>query len=155
MNGLEVRDQDADNAHTALGEDGTIITGDFAEFTPLEADIILLIDVLLHLPEAHQERGILQLSQVLPPGGRLIIREADVDAGWRFHVTKWAERIRAIFRGHFSQRYYYRSQQVWEQVLKANHLQVTTCLMSEGTPFANVLFIGVRCGKSIQHNETD
>ena len=153
--GLEARGRDAGNARAALGEDGTVVTGDVTEFTPPEAEAILLIDVLLHLPEAHQERVISQLSRVLPPGGQLIMREADLHAGWRFHVTKWAERLRAIFRGHFSQRYYYRSQQSWVQVLKANHLKVTTCLMSGGTPFANVLFIGFRCGESVQQNETD
>jgi len=144
LNGLEPRGRTAENARIALADDGHIVHASVAEFTPASGDLFLMIDVLLYLEPELQEKVVTRLCHVLPVGGRLVIREADISAGWRFFVTKWGERIRAIFRGHFMQRYHYRSQQAWQELLENNGMTVTTQTSSDGTPFCNVLFFAVK-----------
>ena len=142
--GVELRAKDAQAARTALGESAQILTGDIRTTDLPIARVVLLIDVLLYLPEIAQEAVLDHIVRSLAPGGLLLMREADRSAGWRFQLTRWAERSCALGRGDWAATYHYRSRTAWQEGLEQRGLQVTARAMSEGTPFSNVLFIAQR-----------
>ena len=56
-------------------------------------------------------------------------------------MTKWAERLAGALRGEFMQRLHYRDAAQWTAELEGRGFSVRAQPMSEGTPFANVLFV--------------
>jgi len=140
--GVERRAADADAARTALGSETEILTGDVrtADLPPCRA--VILLDVLLYLREEEQDALLVKIANCLETGGRLIVREADAGSGWRFTATWVAERCCALARGQWKQKYCYRSAAQWREKLESLGFVVEVQPMSEGTPFANVLFVG-------------
>lgn len=90
-----------------------IVTGDVLATDFPSARLILLIDVLLYLNAAQQDQLLERAAARLSPGGRLVMREADAAAGWRFATTVAAERASAWRRCEWRQRYQYRSRTEW------------------------------------------
>jgi hypothetical protein len=107
---------------------------------------VLLLDVLHYLAAGEQERLLDRAVAALVPGGRLILREADAAGGAAFRRTRAAERLCAIGRGHFRQRFHFRTAGEWIERLRARGLDVVALPMSQGTPYANVLIEGERPG---------
>jgi SAM-dependent methyltransferase len=142
--GLEQRPTHAQVARTALGASAEVVTGDIRTIPLPGAGVVLLIDVLLYLPESAQENLLDRIVDVLEPGGLLVMREADRGANWRFRLTQWAERVCAMTRGNWRASYHYRSRAAWADALTRRGFQVAQQPMNQGTPFANVLFIGRR-----------
>ncbi|MEA2694170.1 MAG: hypothetical protein QOJ16_3557, partial [Acidobacteriota bacterium] len=52
----------------------------------------------------------------------------------------------AMARGHFRQRFHFRSAAEWRRLLEERGFAITIVPMSDGTPYANVLFEGRRPG---------
>ena len=138
--GIERRRADAGAARTALGHRATILQGDICQTVLPACHTIVLLDVLLYLTKSEQEAVLVRAASTLEPGGVLILREADADAGWRFRLTQTAETLCAWSRGLFRQRYHYRSALAWRSLLESLGFTVVTAPMSEGTPFSNILF---------------
>jgi len=67
------------------------------------------------------------------------VREPDAAAGVRFLVTRSAERLAAMARGGWRQRFHYRATADWVGLFESHGLEVSMQPMSRGTPFANVL----------------
>jgi SAM-dependent methyltransferase len=139
--GIERRETHAEAARAALDADAEILTGDVLTVAFPRARLILLIDVLLYLTAAEQDCLLERSAAALTPGGRLIVREADAAAGWRYRATMAAERSSAWRRGEWHQSYHYRRQEEWLRRLGELGLRVTSRPMSAGTPFANVLYL--------------
>jgi SAM-dependent methyltransferase len=142
--GIERREAHAASARVALGDEAEILTGDVLAAPFPCARLILLVDVLLYLTAAQQDRLLERAAAALVTGGRLIIREADAAAGWRYRATVAAERSSAWRRGEWCQRYHYRSRDDWLRCLGELGLNVTVRPMSAGTPFANILYLADR-----------
>jgi SAM-dependent methyltransferase len=142
--GVELRPADAAAARLALGAEADITLGDLRSVSFPACRAVALLDVLLYLDAAGQEAVLELAAAALAPDGVLILREADAGAGWRFRATRAAERLCACARGHFRQRYCYRSAADWRARLESLGFAVETVPMSEGTPFANVLFLARR-----------
>lgn len=142
--GIELRPKDAHIARLTLGHDAHIVNADICTTLLPACQAALLLDVLLYMDTASQEATLQKIAQALPPQGILIIREADASAGLRYWLTKLGERGCALARGHWRQRYYYRSRQDWLRLLQSLGFHVETHPMSQGTPFANVLFVARR-----------
>lgn len=66
--------------------------GDVREAEPRDARTILLIDVLHYAPIGVQDTILERAAAALSSGGRLLIRDLDLDAGWRARATVWQER---------------------------------------------------------------
>jgi predicted TPR repeat methyltransferase len=98
-----------------------------------------MLDVLLYLGEAEQARVLDGAAAALEPGGLLLLREPDAGAGLAYRITKWSARFDAARRGGFA-RLSCRSAARWTAELASRGLAVDAAPMSEGTPFANVLF---------------
>lgn len=147
LRGLEVHPKRAREARAALGEEADIRVGDLKDEIPAEmspARAVLLLDVLHYLGAEEQERLLDRAVAALEPGGKLILREADADGGAAFRRTRAAERLCAIGRGHFRQRFHFRGAEEWAERLRARGLAVQAVPMSGGTPYANVLIEGAR-----------
>jgi uncharacterized protein (DUF2062 family)/trans-aconitate methyltransferase len=140
--GIEGRSKVAAAACQALDGKAVIANADLrtAELPP--ADTILLLDVLHYLPAADQESLLSKAVAGLAPGGLLLIRDADADAGWRFTATRLQERFSALLRRHGKQRFTYRSAAEWTDLLQKLALTVDVQPMGMGTPYANVLLAG-------------
>ncbi len=137
--GVELRPKLAEVACEALGDSARIESGDAAAFELPTARAILLLDVLHYLPAPDQERLLQNAAGALEPRGVLLVREADADSGWRFFLTRTAERLCALARGHWRQHFHYRGADEWCELLRNYGLKVGTRPMSAGTPYANRL----------------
>jgi uncharacterized protein (DUF2062 family)/trans-aconitate methyltransferase len=141
--GVELRPRLAAVARQALGERVRIEVADLTAWSPPEADAFLLLDVLHYLKSDAQVVVLARLAAALRPGGQLLVREADSARPLRFFLTRSGERLAALARGHWRQRFHYRSAAAWAHLLASQGLETTTSPLWRRTPFANVL-IGAR-----------
>lgn len=141
LTGIDSRGKDVAVARVALKGSAEIHHVEVRDYRLPPCEVAVLLDVLLYLQPEEQQDIIAHAAAVLSIGGLLLIREADADAGWRFTLTRGVERLCALTRGHWRQRYHYRGAGDWAQLLKAYGFTVDICPMSAGTPYANVLFI--------------
>lgn len=139
--GIELREDRVRAAQEALGAGVPVMLGDLREVALPPASVIVILDVLLYLGEDEQLRLLDRVEAALEPGGLLLLREADASAGWAFQVTKWSERIAGALRSPFGRPLCYRSALQWIAELASRGLAVDAEPMSQGTPFANVLFV--------------
>lgn len=141
LRGVELREDRVRAARQALGGGVEIIRGDLRGLGLQPCAVIAILDVMLYLDEVEQQRLLDRAAAALEPGGLLLLREADAGAGLSFQVTKWSEKIAGAMRGDFSRPLRYRSATQWIAELAERGFAVSAEPMSEGTPFANVLYI--------------
>ncbi|MEQ1636356.1 MAG: class I SAM-dependent methyltransferase [Methylococcales bacterium] len=142
--GIELRSKDAQIAQVVLGAGADIVNADIRSVVIADCQLVILLDVLLYMREPEQKQVLQRIADALPANGTLIMREADASASLRYLMTWGGERFCALSRGHWLQSYHYRSQHAWVSLLEQLGFTVTTYPMSEGTPFANVLFVAKR-----------
>jgi uncharacterized protein (DUF2062 family)/trans-aconitate methyltransferase len=143
LHGIETSPKAARAARAALGGEARIDVADLrTDFENTElppARTVLLLDVLHYLPAEAQEDLLRKIAGALEPGGLLLIRDADADAGRRFIATRIQERACALARRHWKQRFHYRSAREWRQLLESAGFTVDLQPMGMGTPYGNVL----------------
>lgn len=139
--GIELRESAVRAARAALGDRGRVEQGDLAHHPIPACDTAVLLDVLHYMPASAQEALLRRVVAALRPAGVLIIREADDGGGWRFAVTRAAERLRAVGRLHLRQRFHYRDRKGWTALVERLGLAVDARPMAHGTPYANVLLV--------------
>ncbi len=153
LHGIESSAKAAAAGRTALGPLGapkapgdiaTITTADLRDAELPPARVALLLDVLHYLPASAQEELVGRITAALEPGGLLLIRDADAAGGWRFTATRIQERLCALGRRHWRQRFHYRSADEWRRLLESAGLSVEVRPMGMGTPYANVLLAARR-----------
>jgi len=139
--GIETRSQVASIARLALGSFAEVISAD-ARQSPLPCcHTVLLFDVLHMMPAPDQETLLKAILCALAPNGVILIREADAAAGWRFHVVRFANRMKALLKGYSSRGFHFRSTAEWSEWLQTHGLDVEFHPMHQGTPFGNVLLV--------------
>lgn len=141
VRGIEIREDRVQAARLALGGGVEVSPGDVRETALRPCTVIVILDVLLYLGEEEQRRLLDRVAAALEPGGLLLLREADASAGLAFQVTKWSERIAGALRGQLRQPLHYRGAIQWHAELADRGFTVDAEPMSEGTPFANVLYV--------------
>jgi uncharacterized protein (DUF2062 family)/SAM-dependent methyltransferase len=119
LRGIESRPKIAAVARQALGGAAQIESGDLLVTAVPPIDGALLVDVLHYLRPAEQKRILAEVATALRPGGRLLLREADAAGGWRFLSVRLGERLSALLRGHWRQRFFYRSTSAWLEILSS------------------------------------
>ena len=140
MRGIEFNADCVAVAQRALLNRAQVTRSDIREVAFPPCSAVVLLDVLMYLERNDQLRVLEKAAAALEPGGLLLLREADADAGFAFRVTRWSERLLEILRGRLRNRLNYRSAVQWTDLLRALGFSVTAEPMSAGTPFANVLF---------------
>ena len=141
LHGIELHRGHAEIAQRALAGIATIECGDIRQADLPTAAVIVIGDVLLYLSADEQQRVLKRVVHALTPGGVLLLREANAAGGLRFHITEWAERFVGAFNGRPFQKLHYRPVAEWRAALARLGLDVTAQPMSQGTPFANVLYV--------------
>lgn len=144
LHGIESNPKASAAGRIALGDAATIETADLRDAELPPARVALLLDVLHYLPAAGQEELVGRIAAALEPGGLLLIRDADAAGGWRFTATRVQERLCALGRRHWGQRFHYRSAGEWQRLLESAGFAVEVRPMGMGTPYANVLLAARR-----------
>jgi SAM-dependent methyltransferase len=128
-------------ARRVLNGGAQVEVSDLRKFDFPPSSVIVMLDVLLYLHEAHQERVMEKAAAALRPGGLLLLREPDADAGFALQLTKLSARFEAALRGKLAQPLHCRSAARWVADLSRRGFAVDAAPMSQGTPFCNVLFV--------------
>ena len=144
LRGVELRDSEAAIARMALGSAAKIESLDLSVCDIPAADVVVLFDVLHYLDADAQVSLISRIARVMESGGLLLVRDADARAGFSFYLTCFAERGAAIGRGHWRQHFHFRSREQWNALLTQQGFHVEAMNMSDGTPFANLLWVARR-----------
>jgi SAM-dependent methyltransferase len=140
--GIEVLARDAARAHAALGDDAEVLCADMRTAAFPAADTVVLLDVLHYLSIAEQDAVLVRARDVLPAGGRLVLRVADAASRARFAASSWVDRLVTLARGQGIGRHAGRTLAAWQQRLRELGFAVASEPMHRGTPFANVLLVG-------------
>jgi SAM-dependent methyltransferase len=131
-------------ARAAEGLDASFARGD-ARTAPLEpSDTVLLIDLLHYFTVEEQDAILDRAAAAVRPGGRILVREADADAGWRSVTTLWEERLFTLLRVNRGERLRFRPARELAARIEAAGLACEIRPASAGTPFSNVLVVGRR-----------
>jgi SAM-dependent methyltransferase len=138
--GVELRPRIARLARQALDGEVIIHCADAARVEVDPASAILLFDVLHLMPADRQEALLRSLVPRLLPGGTMLVREADAAGGSAFHFVRLGNRVKALTTGNWRQQFAFRSKADWQRLFESLGLESSDRDMSEGTPFANVLF---------------
>lgn len=143
--GLELRPRVAHIARRALEHEAEIVPADARHAVLPGADVVLLFDVLQMMPDAAQRELLRAIRAALPHNGRLLVREADADGGWRFRCVRLGNTMKVLLTGRWRQRFVFRSQAGWRRLLHDEGFEPHVQPMGAGTPFGNVLIsAGVR-----------
>jgi SAM-dependent methyltransferase len=141
VRGIELKRGDVARARSALGQGCEVVQGDIREVPFGGVDAVVILDVLHYIPAASQRDVLQRVRTALPAGGVLLLRVGDADAGLRFRVTCWSDRLTLLFRGHGLPRLHCRGVARWRELLSECGFDSLAEPMSAGTPFANVLLI--------------
>ena len=148
--GVESRARVARMAERALQEHATIVRADARSLTAGEesalltdsASVVLFFDVLHMLPlSGDQERLLAWAVGILADGGLILVREPDAAAGWPFTAVRFGNALKAVFTGNWRQRFHFRTASEWRELFERSGCVVEEKGTSDGTPFANVLFV--------------
>ena len=142
--GIETRSRVASIARLALGSRAEIISADARQSPLPRCRTVLLFDVLHMMPASDQETLLQAVLCALAPNGVILIREANAAAGWRFHVVRFANRMKALLKGYSSRGFHFRSTGEWSEWLQSHALDLEVHPMNQGTPFGNVLLVARR-----------
>lgn len=141
VRGIELMERDVVRARHGLGPSCEVVQADIRDAPFGSADAVVILDVLHYMPEASQRDVLRRVRAALPTGGVLLLRVGDADAGVRFRLTCWSDRLILLFRGHGLLPLHCRGLGRWRKLLQECGFDSRSEPMSEGTPFANVLLI--------------
>jgi SAM-dependent methyltransferase len=117
LHGIEMERRAVQRAQTTLGHRATIHAADLRDARLPEADVVFMIDVLHYLETPAQISLLGRAAQSLHGGGLLILRVADISAGWRYHAGKAADRLGSLTTALALPRHHHRPIDEWVNVL--------------------------------------
>lgn len=116
-----------------------------ARTAPLEdADTVLLVDILHYFTLEEQDAILARAADVVRPGGRIIVREADTERGWRSTATWIEEKVFTALRFNRGERVAFRPAREIRAMLEARGFAVDILPAWGKTPFSNVMIVGTR-----------
>jgi len=118
--------------------------GDAREAELAEADTVLLIDLLHYFRVEEQDRILARAAAAVRPGGRLVVREADTEQGWRSAVTLLEERVFTAIRFNRGERVRFRPSREVVGMLEGLGFRCEVRPAWGKTPFSNVLIVATR-----------
>jgi uncharacterized protein (DUF2062 family)/2-polyprenyl-3-methyl-5-hydroxy-6-metoxy-1,4-benzoquinol methylase len=128
----------------AAGLAVTLAQGDARAGVWEAADTVLLIDLIHYFTVAEQDEILRRAAAAVKPGGRLLVREADTERGWRSAVTLLEERVFTALRFNRGERVRFRAAREIVAVMEQAGLTCEVRPAWGKTPFANVLVLGRR-----------
>jgi SAM-dependent methyltransferase len=118
--------------------------GDARTATFDEADVVLLIDLLHYFTLDEQDAILKRAASAVRPGGRLLVREADTERGWRSFVTLLEEKVFTLAKWNRGERVCFRPAREIAALLEREGMTVAIEKAWGKTPFSNVLIVGRR-----------
>ena len=126
--------------------DAEFTQGD-ARTAPFDAaDTVLLIDLLHYFTIEEQDDIVRRAAKAVRPGGRIVVREADTERGWRSKMTLLEERLFTALRFNRGERVRFRPTREIAEMLEADGIRCEIRPAWGKTPFSNVILIGERPG---------
>lgn len=146
--GIEINPREAARARHALRGDGSlapqIVEGDIRNVDYGTADAAVILDVLHYIDHRAQEMVLERVRSALPCGGLLLLRVGNCAAGLRALYSQAVDSTVVLARRGRWPTFKYRSLQEWEALLTRYGFGSSPVPMSQGTAFANVLFLAHR-----------
>lgn len=121
-----------------------IVQEDLRDFDPPAADLVLLVNVLRFLPPGAQDALLRRLGRALPPGARVLVRDVDVGAGWRFRAAAAADVLGLFLPGRTRYGFHYRRASDVRNALAAAGFDVRERIPARGASEARFLLEAVR-----------
>jgi hypothetical protein len=120
------------------------VRGD-ARTAPLEeADTVLLVDILHYFTIEEQDAILARAADMVREHGRIIVREADTERGWRSTATWLEEKLFTALRFNRGERVAFRPAREIRVLLEARGFVVEILPAWGKTPFSNVMIVGTR-----------
>lgn len=143
--GIEIMVREAECGNKALqpifGNRVHLSGGDMRLAELQDAAVIAILDVLHYISFEEQDALLDRIRSSLAKGGVLLTRVGDANAGYRFRLSQWVDRLISFVQGHRMPRMWCRSLPEWIEALEKRGFVVTSAPMSKGTPFANVMLM--------------
>lgn len=111
---------------------------------PEPSDTVLLVDLLHYFRHDEQDALLARAARAVRPGGRLVLREADAERGWRSFVTLLEERFFTFIRFNRGERVAFRPVRELVALLEREGLSARVEPAWGKTPFSNVLVVAER-----------
>lgn len=145
----EAKIEDAKAAARGRGEDPPPLDASFWKADARDADLppsdtVLLIDLLHYFKPEEQEKILRNAASAVRPGGRILIREADTERGWRSTMTLAEERLFTLVRFNRGERVRFLPASARVKILEEMGFSCEVRPAWGKTPFSNVLILGTR-----------
>ncbi|MDC0739982.1 DUF2062 domain-containing protein [Polyangium mundeleinium] len=124
--------------------EATFAREDARRFEATPADTVLLIDLLHYFTIEEQDAILRCAADHVKPGGRLLVREADTERGFRSFATLLEEKIFTAVRFNRGERVRFRPAQSITALLEARGFHCDVLPAWGSTPFSNVLIVARR-----------
>lgn len=108
------------------------------------ADTVLVIDLLHYFTIEEQDAILRRAARAVRLGGRIVVREADTERGFRSWVTLAEERFFTLLRFNRGERVRFRAAREIAEILGEEGLTTEVRPAWGKTPFSNVLIVGER-----------
>jgi uncharacterized protein (DUF2062 family)/2-polyprenyl-3-methyl-5-hydroxy-6-metoxy-1,4-benzoquinol methylase len=138
--GVEARPRLVRLARQALGGEAEIVQAGAIAFSPEPCHTVLMLDVLHEMNAEQQESVLAAIVSALDPGGVVLVREANADAGWRLGMVRAINRLGALALGRWRRRSHFRTMTQWLVCFDRLGLEAEVVPVEDGTPPGSVLF---------------
>lgn len=128
----------------------TFAREDARRFEAEPADTVLLIDLLHYFTIEEQDAILDNAADHVRPGGRLLVREADTERGWRSFATLLEEKIFTTLRFNRGERVRFRPAREIASRLEARGFRSEIVPAWGSTPFSNVLVVARRPAEPLE-----
>lgn len=144
--------EDARLAAAGRGEDPPPLDAHFSKGDARDAELppsdsVLLIDLLHYFKEDEQEKILRNAAGAVRPGGRILIREADTERGWRSFMTLAEERFFTLVKFNRGERVKFLPASTRTRILGELGFTCEVRPAWGKTPFSNVLILGTRAAE--------
>jgi len=141
--------EDAQAAARGRGDDPPPLDADFFRGDARDAklpvsDTVLLIDLLHYFKEEEQEKILRNAAGAVRGGGRILIREADTERGFRSFMTLAEERFFTLVKFNRGERVRFLPASARTKILEEMGFECEVRPAWGKTPFSNVLILGTR-----------
>ena len=142
VTGIDPLERDIERARTALAGAATFVRGDMRSADLPACDVAVFFDTLHYMAHAEQNAVLSRMRAALRPGGTVLMRVGDVDAGWRFRLGLWIDQGTSFLHGNGLPRVCGRPRAGWAAELERLGFTVSVQQMNGRPPFANLLIEG-------------
>ncbi len=121
-----------------------VIEADLRDFDPAPADLVLALNVLRYLPPSAQDALLRRLGKALPPGARVVVRDVDAGAGWRFRAAAARDLLSLVVPGRARYGLHYRRASDVRNAMAAAGFDVSEPSLPRASRGARFVLVGTR-----------